>query len=69
LRESSLSRRAHAFHALLSLVPNQGEKAVETRSQYEAVLFLQVGYSRGILELLRMVPRTCAPRFVIVAAP
>ena len=48
-----------AVHALLSMVPDEGTSAVEADRQPTLVQSLQVGYSKGVLEFLRLVQGAC----------
>jgi hypothetical protein len=55
MHEWPLQKTADALHALLSMVPNQSEKAVEARRQPAQLPPLQMGHREGVLELLRLV--------------
>jgi len=59
--ESAMQGTAHAIHALLPVVSPEGQEALETGGEPAQLQGVQVGYSPGILELLRLVPGACAP--------
>jgi hypothetical protein len=54
--ERALQGTADAVHALLSVVPDAREAPLETPGQQSQVPIVQVGHSRGFLELLCLVP-------------
>lgn len=56
--EFLVQRTVNAIYALLSMVSDQGEKALEARGQQAQLPILSLGNSGGFLELLRLVPRT-----------
>jgi hypothetical protein len=58
VRQSTLPAAADGVHALLPLVPNEGEEAMEARRKQGNVSSLQMGHRKGLLEFLRLVPGT-----------
>lgn len=62
LYEQPLSRAADAFHALLPVVPQQGEEALETAGKQAQLPGLQMGYRQGLLEFLCLVQETVTAR-------
>ena len=56
VRERALPPAADAVHALLSLVPQQGQKALEAPGYEKPLPRVWLGYSERVLELLRLVP-------------
>ena len=52
------AKAAHAHHALLSLVPNQGAEKMESTGVLAEVLFLRMGSLPVLLELLSLVRKT-----------
>jgi hypothetical protein len=63
--EQSLSRRPHAFHAVLPVVSQQGKEAVEDSRQQTSMSVVQMGNRQGILEFLRLVQETTAAQVSI----
>jgi len=55
LRQSPLPGTADAVHAVLPVVPQQGQETLEIAGQSPQLPGLQVGYRGRILELLRLV--------------
>ncbi|MGH8168722.1 MAG: hypothetical protein ACREQ1_15890, partial [Woeseiaceae bacterium] len=64
LYEQPLQKAADAFHALLPVVPDQGEETVEARRQPAQLPPVQVGHREGVLEFLRLVQITGAAQVI-----
>ena len=62
LRQQTLRRPTHAVHALLSMVSYESPTTLEAEGQPAFVQGLQLGYCKGLLELLCVVPGACATR-------
>jgi hypothetical protein len=62
MRQPAVQGTPDALHALLPLVPDQGQKTLETRRRQAQLPFLQMGHREGILEFLRLVQRAGAAK-------
>ena len=56
MQQSPLPRAAHAVHALLPMVPHEGQETLEAVGQPAYVQGVQVGRRERVLEFLCLVP-------------